>query len=99
MRLMRFLLRLAGFVQWLAAMAIGAWCAAAHIHFLEGASGTTAAGSWEEVAIAFAPTMVSVQQTLPALLLAVLLMLSGIYCDQVGRSVSRPRLTATGGDW
>ena len=94
MRLMRFLLRLFGFVQWLAAVVIGALCVFVHVEILKEAIDGTAVGSGTDLATdlatAFGPTVLSVHQTLPGLLVSVLLLLSAIYCDRAGKASARP---------
>ena len=94
MRLMRFLLRLFGFGQWAAAMAIGALCAVAHVETLNEANDSGAAESITDLASAFGPMMVSLHQTLPGLLVSILLLMSAIYCDQAGKASARPHRNA-----
>ena len=90
MRLMRFLLRVFGFVQWLAAVVIGALSVFVHVEILKETLDGTVVGGGTDLATAFGPTVVSVRQTLPGLLLSILLLLSAIYCDRAGQASAGP---------
>ena len=86
MRLMRFLLRLFAFVQWSAAVVIGALCVFVHVEILEESVDGNVVGGGADLATAFGPMVVSVHQTIPGLLLSILLLLSAIYCDRAGKA-------------
>ena len=82
MRVVRFVLRAFAFVQWLAAIAIAVGCVVLQVQTMEELGEAPAAEGFGGMLGGIGPLMVSLSMTLPGLLLAILLMLSAIYCDR-----------------
>lgn len=87
MRILRILLRLFSWVQWLAAITVGTLCVMLQSQTLNDALGDSAAaaGPGDDFLSVVGPVAVSLNMTLPGLLSSVLLMLSAMYCHAVAR--------------
>ncbi len=90
MKVVRFLVRAFAFVQWLASIAIAVGCVVLQVQALEEPGGAPAAEGFGDILGGIGPLVVSVNMTLPGLLVSILLMLSAIYCD---RAAGNARLT------
>lgn len=82
MKVVRFLVRAFAFVQWVAAIGIAAGCIALQLQALEEQGDAPAAEGFGELLGGLEPLVVSLNMTLPGLLVSIVLMLSAIYCDR-----------------
>ena len=85
--MLRTLLRLFGLLQWIAALTIGALCVVLQIETMGDVfdDSAAAASSGGDLLSIVGPVAVSLNMTLPGLLVSVLLMLSAMYCDAAAR--------------
>ena len=93
MKVLRILLRAIAFVQWLAAIALGVGSVVLQVQALEelgGVPGPEALGDMGDILGAIGPLVLSLNVTLPGLLLSILLMLSAIYCDRAAGTPRHP---------
>ena len=102
MKVIRFLLRAFGIVQWFTAIAIGVGCIIFQVLALEefddmGSVGSGLAGDTgnidglSDILSNLGLLVVSMNVTLPGLLLSILLMLSAIYCDRAAARSTRAK--------
>ena len=82
MRVVRFLVRAFAFVQWLAAISIAVACIVLQAQALEEPGNAPAPEGFGDLLGGVGPLVVSLNMTLPGLLMSILLMLSAIYCDR-----------------
>ena len=91
MKVLRFLVRAFAFVQWLAAIAIAAGCIVLQVRALEEQGDAAPAEGLGGLLGSFEPLVVSLNMTLPGLLVSIVLMLSAIYCDRAAGTGRRPK--------
>ena len=97
MSVVRFLVRAFAFVQWLGSILIAVACAVLQAQALEEPGDAPAAEGFAELFGGIGPLVVSVNMTLPGLLVSIVLMLSAIYCDRAGGRNAPPPVAAKSG--
>lgn len=90
MRVVRIVLRAFAFVQWLGTIAVAVGFVVVQVQAFEELDEVPAAEGLGGLFGEIGPLAVSTTVTLPGLLLAIVLMLSAIYCDRAAGTHGRP---------